>query len=216
MHEYRIHKPSQFSESPPLLVLLHGVGSNELDLLSLASEFDPRLVTVTLRAPYVYGPGFAWYRVDFTEAGRIFSEVEVQDSLDQLVRTLESLPGEVGADPHRLIVGGFSQGAIMSLGISLLKPELASAVLMMSGRMMPQFEAIRETPKSPYLLQHGLYDPVITIDEGREAYRFLKARGADVEFLQYPMEHQISAESLGDARHFVARTLYKTRVKLHE
>src|SRR5215207_442395 len=109
---------------PPLLLLLHGLGGNEEDLFSLAPYLDGRFLVVSARAPVAldYG-GYGWFRIDFTPRG-------MEADMGQAKRSLELRPGFIdglvetyGADARRVYLMGFSQGAMMGLGLLLTRPE---------------------------------------------------------------------------------------------
>src|SRR5579862_4733461 len=153
----------------PLLVLLHGLGSDERDLLSLAAELDSGLSVVSIRAPYETGyGGFAWFDIQFLADGkRIIDDEQAVSSRELLLSDLHELVDS--EKPSHLILGGFSQGAMMAAGILLRTPEMLAGAWLMSGRFLPVFDPRQETPVArPVLVQHGLYDEVLAIDDGRD------------------------------------------------
>src|SRR2546423_10408291 len=95
-------------EGAPGLLLLHGRGADEADLMGLVEALDPRLAVVSARAPLRWGPGFAWYGAGAEEAGTM------RNSLEELAKFITLLPAAYGIDPRRLYLMGFSQGAVMS------------------------------------------------------------------------------------------------------
>src|SRR5688500_14290447 len=126
-----VREPTQPSEKPPTLLLLHGVGSNENDLFGLAPELDPRFRIVSARAPIELGPGaYGWYEVAFTPTGIVGNLEQAHSSLARLVGFVDQLAAE------RLFLLGFSQGAIMTLGLALTQPEKVAAAVALSGRFM--------------------------------------------------------------------------------
>jgi phospholipase/carboxylesterase len=188
--------------------LLHGLGSNERDLMAFAPYQDPRLTIVAYRAPIAYGyGGFAWFDIQWLPEGRTVDEDEADRSRDLLVDAVAGLREEF--TPSRLVVGGFSQGAMMTLGIALARPDLVDGALMMSGRVMPRFvaNASPEASRVPFLLQHGVRDDVLPVADGREARDALVELGVEVEYREYPIGHEVSMASLQDAIGWIGRRL---------
>ena len=186
-----------------MLVLMHGLGSDEQDLMGLAPELDPRLMIVSLRAPRrcEFG-GFAWFDVSWDADGVQVDEVQALESRAAVLETLKGLPAELGVQPSQTFIGGFSQGAIMSLGVGLSIPEELAGVLLLSGRLLPAFvpqEIHSSIARLPFLVQHGVNDVVLPAAGSREITAYLTSLGAPATFYEYPMGHEVSRESLGDA-----------------
>src|SRR5512138_453107 len=131
-------EPDVPSPRPPLLVLLHGIGADELDLLPVADALDPRLLTVSLRAPYEAEPmGYAWYALDWGTTPPTPRVDQAEASRAALADHLPELVSEAGADPGRVFLFGFSQGAAMALAVALTRPELLRGVVAHSARALP-------------------------------------------------------------------------------
>ena len=183
---------------------MHGLGSDERDLAGLVPELDRRLLVVSLRAPREcdYG-GFAWFDVQWTEYGARADETQALESRELVLRTLAALPGQLGIEPSQTFVGGFSQGAMMSLGVALAIPERLAGVILMSGRLLPAFlpaEPAAAVGRLPFLIQHGTLDPILPVEGSREIRARLQELGCPIEYREYPMAHEISRESLDDTR----------------
>ena len=197
-----IRRPQIESDQPPLLVLLHGYGSNEQDLIGLSDELDPRLCIVSLRAPLEcdFG-GFAWFEIAWGADGIQANGEQALASREILIEVLQMLPEALSIRPSKMLLGGFSQGAIMSLGVASARPDLLDGVIMLSGRLLPQFEQDardEKFSKLPFLVQHGPADQVLSIEGAREVKRFLEVEGVSAEYFEYPMGHEISPASLED------------------
>ena len=121
---------------PPLLLLLHGVGSNEEDLFGFAPYLDGRFLVVSARAPVAleYG-GYGWFRIDFTPRGMVADVEQGRKSLEMLPGFIDGLVEAYGADARRVYLAGFSQGSMMSLALLLTRPEKVAGVVAMSGRL---------------------------------------------------------------------------------
>jgi len=199
-----IRRPLIPSETPPILVLLHGLGADEHDLMGLASELDARLLVVSLRAPLEYGPtGFAWFQINWDADGIHVDASQVLASRELLINTLKSLPEAVGAPASPLFLAGFSQGAMMSLGVALEEPALVKGVVCMSGRLVPEFlppSRPSEVAKVPFLVQHGTGDDILPVTGSQLIRDCLEAIGCTVTYREYPMRHEIGRQSLADIR----------------
>jgi phospholipase/carboxylesterase len=181
------------------LVLMHGRATDENDLFPLLDLLDPerRLLGVTPRGPLSLPPGGAhWYAVH---------EIGYPDPTTFLP-TYELVGGwldGLGFPPERMILGGFSQGAVMSYALSLGRgrPRPAS-VLALSGFVptVEGFELDLEPPLPRYAIGHGTFDPVIGVEWGRRARTLLEAAGAEVRYAEYPLPHAIDPRFLLQAR----------------
>ncbi len=184
-----------------LLVLLHGIGSNEQDLASLAPIIDPEgyFVTVCPRGPYGYGPGFAWFRVESPD----LAGPTMTSSLQAIDDVIDAACAENGLKRDEMIVGGFSMGGAMSLVHTFRAAEIPrpAGALVMSGFLPPAeavaFDWTGELP--PVLMQHGSQDPMVPLARAREAARILQEHDVPLVFREYPMQHNVTPESARDA-----------------
>jgi len=196
---HRVRPPASKAEG--LLVLFHGRGADETDLYPLLDVLDParRLVGVTPRGPLALPPGGAhWYavrRVGYPDPETFRSTYHLAGAW------LDALAGELGVPPERVVLGGFSQGAVMSyaLGLGAGRPRPA-AVIALSGfiPVVDGFELALGRPLPPVAIGHGTYDPVISIDFARRARDLLERAGADVRFRESPMQHAIDPAFLDE------------------
>jgi phospholipase/carboxylesterase len=198
----RVLLPRQTAPSaPPLLVLLHGIGADERDLLPLARALDPQFQVASLRAPHDYVVGYSWFPIDFRPGGEVVPDVPAaRASLTELVRWLEAAPARLGTDPARTFLLGFSQGAMMSLGALLTAPERLAGVVALSGRFAPALFVPRASPEAiarvPVLAAHGLHDDVLPVAHGRGVRDALATRTTDLTYQEFPIGHEISPDEL--------------------
>jgi len=197
-------RKKQQDQLPPALVLLHGVRSNEHDLIGLAPRLDPRFHVISAQAPLPMGPGaYGWYEVDFLPGGRFrINEEEAEHSRQMVTQFVEEVKASYPVDPARVFLMGFSQGCIMSLGAALTNPKSVAGVVGMSGRLlestMAHLAPVEDLRGLPVMVVHGTQDQVIRIEEGREIRDTLSKLPVNLTYQEYPMGHQVSAESLAE------------------
>jgi phospholipase/carboxylesterase len=200
-----LERPAE-GEPAGLLVLFHGRGVDERDLFPLLDELDPRrrLLGVTPRGPLSLPPGGNhWYA---------FQEVGYPDPatfLETYAALTEWLDG-LGFAPERTVLGGFSQGAVMTyaLGLGAGRPRPA-ALVALSGFMptVPGFDLSLEPPLPPAAIGHGTYDPVISVEFSRQARELLEAAGGEVLYREYPLPHAVDPAFLTELAPWVAAKL---------
>lgn len=184
------------------IVLLHGRGTSEHDLRPLLDVLDPdrRLLGVTPRAPLVLPPGGAhWY----VSAGIPRPDPSTfASTLERASGWLDALLAERGLGHDQLVLGGFSQGAVMTyaLGLGGGRPR-PRALIGLSGFVpeVPGFELdLAGLDGYPVALGHGSYDPVISVEWGRRAHELLEGAGADVLWRESPMPHAVDPDYLDE------------------
>ena len=190
-----------------VFLLLHGYGADERDLGGILPylDADGHLATVLPRAPLAAPgtPGFAWYEfadVEAVAAGYAAAREQLDDLLDTTC-------AERGFARAEAIVGGFSQGAGLALGLGLQAPTAdrphPKAVLAMSPAV-PSPDLLALDPQTigdvPVLIQHGTDDPLIPVKQVRAVARSLRSLGVPLVYREYPMQHNVAMESLRDAR----------------
>lgn len=185
----------------PLLLMLHGYGSNERDLLGLAPTLDSRLRIISVRAPLELAPEmYGWFPIEFTGTGITVDREAAGRVRDQLTGFIRKLIETIRPHGDKVFVMGFSQGAVMNYMTALSNPELLHGVIALSGQLpdsRPDAEALPEGLAAvPFLVQHGLFDDVLPIGKGRQAEEWLKDRVTDLTYREYPMAHQIDQPSL--------------------
>ena len=193
------------------LVLLHGRGTNEHDLFPLLDLLDPqgRLVGVTPRAPLSLPPGGShWYivrRVGYPDPGTFFPTYEALEGW------VDALPETLGAPPGRIVLGGFSQGAVMSYALALGAGRPSPAALIALSGFIPVVEGFDLDLESraglPVAIGHGTLDPIIPVDFGRDARDRLEQAGLAVVYRESPMAHSVDPAFLGELAPWIEAAL---------
>jgi phospholipase/carboxylesterase len=211
---YYIDTPPRAHDEPtaPLLILLHGIGSNERDLIELAPALDPRFHIVSLRAPRrIDMDGYCWFTVGQFGSGFRHNAAEAEASRELLVGSLVDLVADTGTDLERVYLLGFSQGATMSLFLGLTEPNLIKGMVIMSGRLLPEVKARIALPddlsRLAALLTHGDADAVVPVEEGRAARQFLAQLPVDLTYHEYQMGHEVSPASLAEVADWLTAQL---------
>jgi phospholipase/carboxylesterase len=183
------------SDPQGALVLFHGRGADEDDLFPLIDALDPeqKLLGVCPRGPLSMPPGGAhWYvvrRVGFPDPGTFFPTFE------EVSEWLDGWLASNGLAHDRCVLGGFSQGCVMTYSLGLGKGRPRPAGLLGLSGFMPSVEGFEidlgGLDGYPVAIGHGIYDPVIGVDFGRDAKARLGTAGAAVTYRESPMPHTI-------------------------
>jgi phospholipase/carboxylesterase len=197
------------------LVLFHGRGADERDLFPLLDELDPgrRLLGLTVRGPLSLPPGGAhWYVL----GGVGTPERESFLGTDELLgRWLAALARETGIPPEATVLGGFSQGAVMTyaMGLGAGRPRPA-ALVALSGFMpaVEGFDLDLTAPLPPAAIGHGVYDRVIPVEFGRRARQRLEKAGAEVAYRESLMAHSIDPGFLEELRPWIRAAIERAAV----
>ncbi|MDP2059098.1 MAG: alpha/beta fold hydrolase [Flavobacteriaceae bacterium] len=196
-----VRQPEIASENPPLLLMLHGYGSNEEDLFSFADWLPGSLLIVSLRAPFQLPPyGFAWYSINWDAADGKLSDIrQVAGSRNLVAKIIDEIIEKYKVDKSRICLMGFSQGAILSLATALTYPQKVRYVVALSGylnpELIPQKMAVSEVSKLQVYISHGFSDPVIPVDWARRTQPFLDSLNIANEYHEYPDGHTVSRDN---------------------
>jgi phospholipase/carboxylesterase len=177
-----------------LLVLHHGRGADEHDLLGLADVLDPqrRLDVITPRAPLTIGGGYHWYlvpRVGYPDHDTFHAGYERLSAFhDELWR-------RTGIAPERTVLGGFSMGSVMSYALGLGGDRPVPAGILAFSGFIPTVDGWRPDLGSrsglPVFIGHGRHDPIIDVQFGRQARALLEADGLTVQYHESEAGHHI-------------------------
>lgn len=200
---HSLHRPAAAQIAEPwLLVLMHGVGSNEQDLFGLAPYIPETFHVVSLRAPYRMGPNAnAWFEFGVNPDGsRTIDEEQEIASRALVVQTVEALARQLNVPASRVIVGGFSQGGIMSLSVLLTKPELVAGAMALHSRLLPEVLS-QIAPASAFAgkqlwVSQGLQDNVIPVANGHFIVKQVEPLGLNLTYREFEGAHEIRPQEL--------------------
>ena len=185
-----------------LLVLMHGVGSNEQDLFGLAPYVPPQFHVLSLRAPFAMGMGaYAWFQFTVDADGTRHINVPQEQQARILVQqTVEAAASQLGIPPERIVLAGFSQGGIMALSQLLTQPQTLRGVLVWHSRLLPEIASLH-APAAAFAgksawVSHGSYDNVIPLTSAHAVRDRLAALPLQLSYHEYPGAHEIRPEEL--------------------
>lgn len=210
--QYLVRESGIKTGKAPLLLLLHGVGSNEKDLFSFANQLPDQFLVVSARAPYTLETGrYAWYQVDFSTGKPVIQMEQEEKSRRMILQFIEELKESYQIDESAVYLCGFSQGAIMSYSAGLTAPDLFKGIAAMSGRLL---EEVKPEITSPEALQHlrvfishGKEDLMLNIEYARSCDSYLKSLGIQPTYKEYAEGHGINREMLADLIHWLNQSI---------
>ena len=208
---YLVQEPKVKHDKNPLLLLLHGYGSNEEDLFSFASELQDDSYVISVRAPYDLQPyGHAWYAIHFDADENKFSDnVQAKQSVEIIASFIDEIVKQYPIDTENVTLIGFSQGAILSYATALTYPEKISKVVALSGyfnqEILPEIIDTKAISHLKFFVSHGSVDQVIPVDWARKAKPALENLGLEVQYQEYPIGHGVSPKNFYDFKNWLQR-----------
>jgi phospholipase/carboxylesterase len=206
---YLVREPKIVLDKNPLLLLLHGYGSNEEDLFSFATELPDEYYVVSAQAPHkmMYG-SYAWYAINFDADENKFSDIEQgKESRDLISNFIDELIAKYPINHKKVTLIGFSQGSILSYAVALSYPEKIQQVVAMSGYLNTEM-AVENFEKNDFsnlriFASHGTVDQVIPVDWARKTEPVLKQLGIEIIYKEYPVGHGVAPQNFFDFRNWL-------------
>ena len=204
-----VREPRIKLEQNPVLILLHGYGSNEEDLFSFSTELPEEYYVVSVRAPYdlQYG-SYAWYAINFDADENKFSDNEqAKKSRDLIANFIDELTDNYAIDAQNVTLIGFSQGTILSYAVALSYPEKIKRVVALSGYL--NLEIVKDNYKNnnfsnlKMFISHGTVDQVIPVDWARKASPILTDLGIENVYKEYSIGHGVAQQNFYDFKNWL-------------
>ena len=205
--------PKVITKNPPLLILLHGYGSNELDLFSFAEELPNELFIISLRAPHKLQPhGNAWYAINFDAQQNKWNDIEqAQEAMKTIISCIKQACTQYDLDKNNVSLLGFSQGCILSMALAINHPELIKNVIGLSGYICKEFIEEHRTKKDfshlDFYCSHGSSDQVIPVDWAREIPNFLTENGIKHTYSEFPVGHGVAPQNFFEFRKWLVERI---------
>lgn len=210
---YHITRPSTLKENAPLLIMLHGYGSDEEDLFSFASELPQELFIISVRAPYPMQPyGNAWYAINFdAEMNKWNDNVQAQQSVDLIARFIDEACEVYPVNKTNVTMLGFSQGSILSYAVALTYPEKVKQIIALSGyineEILPENMQTKDYSNLDFYCSHGSVDQVIPVDWARKAPKFLDSLNIKNTYSEFPVGHGVAPQNFYEFKHWLSERL---------
>jgi phospholipase/carboxylesterase len=195
-----IIRPSDRTDKAPLILMLHGYGSNENDLFSFADYLPKKYTIISVRAPYLLQPmGNAWYAINFDADSKKFNDNDQAISSREKIKLfIKEAIEAYNIDLNDVTLLGFSQGTILSFATALTYPELVKKVIGLSGYIdtnMINFGDKEKLKSLKIFSSHGTMDQVIPINWARKTPDILKNHDIDCEYMEFASGHGVNQDN---------------------
>ena len=191
----------------PLIIALHGRGASAEDLVPVLPEIIPgSVIGLFPNAPFTlemgaWGVGYAWYDLGAEQSATI------AESRRQLLALLDETTQQFAVPPERMLLAGFSQGAVMTFEAGLRYARPLAGLIALSGYMPEPSVLAAEAAADrarPVLIAHGTRDEIVPVEASRIAHRALTALGYPVDYREFPIGHNISPDEILFIRDWIA------------
>jgi len=209
--EHNYKTPKNTSEKSPVIIMLHGYGSDENDLFSFASELPDNYTIISLKAPYPMEPyGNAWYAINFDNVnGKWSDDQQAITSRDLVIKCIDEIISVYNIDSENVTLLGFSQGTILSLAVGLSFPEKIKNIIGLSGYINEAIikENYSENNFSNLNIysSHGSVDQVIPVDWARKTKPFLQNLNINCEYSEFPVGHGVAPQNFYELKEWLLR-----------
>lgn len=210
---YLIKKPETISRNTPLLVMLHGYGSDENDLFSFAQELPEQLLIVSAKAPIAMQPfGNAWYEIYFDAgAGKFNNDQQAVAARELIAKFIDELVETYQVDAANVTLLGFSQGSILSYAVALSYPEKVKNIIALSGYISKDM-LVNGYEKNNFdhlaiYGSHGNVDQVIPVEWARKNKPFLDELNIENTYSEFPVGHGVAPQNFFEMRSWLQKRL---------
>jgi len=207
---FTVHLPSNIEgdKKYPVIYAMHGMGSDEKDILNLIEELQNDFILIGIRGPLSKDNGFAYFNV------KSYGNPDI-DSFDSVVANLkefiDNAPKSYPIDTTKEYLLGFSQGAILSMTLAFILGDKLRGIIALSGYIPKHVKAtypIKSVENLSVFISHGEFDPIFPVSIGKDNYDFFKARDEKVNYNHYPVGHEVSLDIKKDFVRWLYSTLW--------
>ncbi len=209
--QYTVREPENITPKTPLLILLHGYGSNEQDLFSFAPTLPADWLIVSFRAPFNSDyEGYSWYDIDLMDVDNRINVAQAQESQEAVLENILKITNQYGLTDNQTHLCGFSQGGILSYSLALNHPDLFTKVACLScyaedKLLTNRVKDKKKIEKLRFFISHGTDDAIIPLDWGRKAADMLYEMGAFFSFREYMSGHGVNQKNYMDLMEFFCK-----------
>ncbi|UPT70685.1 MAG: alpha/beta fold hydrolase [Flavobacterium sp. JAD_PAG50586_2] len=204
-----VREPKVKLDKNPLLLLLHGYGSNEEDLFSFARELPEEYYVISAQAPFdmTYG-SYAWYAINFDADENKFSDIgQARASRDIIASFIDELIASYPIDANNVTLIGFSQGSILGYAVALSYPEKVQRLVAMSGYLNTEIAvddfATNDFSNLKIFASHGSVDQVIPVEWARNSVPVIEKLGIPIVYKEYPVGHGVAPQNFFDFKNWL-------------
>jgi len=211
--EHVIRESSIRSDKAPLLIMLHGYGSDENDLFSFSSDLPEELFIISLKAPYSLEPfGHAWYAINFDSDQNKWSNTEQAiKSRDLVTKFIDEAIEHYPVKKDNITLLGFSQGTVLSYAVALMYPEKVQNIIALSGYidkdLLPVQAEVNRYKHLDFYCSHGSEDQVIPVDWARKAQPFLNSLNIKNRYSEFPVGHGVAPQNFYELKQWLMNRL---------
>lgn len=206
-----IIRKSSLTENAPLLILMHGYGSDENDLFSFANELPEELFIISVKAPYTLQPyGNAWYAINFdAEKGKWSDNEQAIESRDLIAKFIDEATTAYPVNKNNVSLLGFSQGSILSYAVALTYPEKIKNIVALSGYInqdiFPDDINQKDYSNLDFYCSHGSVDQVISVQWARQTAPFLKGLNIAHKYSEFPVGHGVAPQNFYELKEWLEK-----------
>ncbi|SKB33957.1 phospholipase/carboxylesterase [Salegentibacter holothuriorum] len=211
--EHLIRKPKIASEKPPMLIMLHGYGSDENDLFSFAEELPDELFVISVKAPYAMQPyGNAWYAIHWdNQDGKFSDDEQAKESREKILNFIDEAIETYHLDAKNVTLLGFSQGSILSYAVALSYPQKVKNIVALSGYInkgiiKPGFEN-KDFSNLSFYCSHGSVDQVIPVEWARQTKPILDTLNIENSYSEFPVGHGVAPQNFFELREWLKKRI---------
>ncbi|APS39769.1 MULTISPECIES: alpha/beta hydrolase [Salegentibacter] len=208
-----IRKPKTQTEKTPLLIMLHGYGSDENDLFSFAEELPDELFVISVKAPHAMQPyGNAWYAIHWdNQNGKFSDDEQAKESREKITGFIDEAIEAYNLDAENVTLLGFSQGSILSYAVALSYPEKVKNIVALSGYInkeiiKPGFEK-NDFSKLSFYCSHGSQDQVIPVEWARKTKPVLDKLNIENSYSEFPVGHGVAPQNFFELREWLKKRI---------
>jgi phospholipase/carboxylesterase len=208
-----IIRKSTLKENAPLLIMMHGYGSDENDLFSFASELPEELFIISVKAPYTMQPyGNAWYAINFdAEKGKWSDDEQAKTSRDLIAKFIDEAIATYPVDKNNVTLLGFSQGTILCYAVALTYPKKVKNIIALSGyvnqKILPENLTNKDFSNLDFYCSHGSVDQVIPVDWARQTKPFLSSLKIKHQYSEFPVGHGVAPQNFHQLKEWLIKRL---------
>lgn len=211
---YHVIRESSLKENAPLLILMHGYGSDENDLFSFARELPEEFFIISVRAPYPMQPyGNAWYAINFdADQGKWNDNEQAKESLDLIAKFIDEAIQSYPINKDKVSLLGFSQGSILSYGVALTYPEKVKNIIALSGyinhEILPEDISQRDYSNVDFYCSHGSVDQVIPVEWAQQTSPFLSKLNIKHKYSEFPVGHGVAPQNFHELKAWLIERMH--------